>query len=169
MANKYVYGLTALKVGAPEADGGMSLALSVLFGDTVPGSASITTADPTITNINIEESDDAIISSSTPGARTVAFSTYNTSPAALLGAFGGTLTGTAPNQVWNAPENVGDKILSIRFEDRQNRFVNLPKVALNPKLGIVFDKTQAGKVDFTGTILKPDKAGVSAIQVGPIS
>lgn len=159
-----IYGLTAIKMGDPELDGGMCLAPVEVFGQTVTGSAIITTTDPTTSDIECEEKDDPILSITNKGTMNLAFSTYNIDPASLQKAFGGTVTG----DTWEAPDSSPEIIQSIRLETKNSRFVELPKVKLNPRLGIAFDKTTPGKIDFTCTILAPDKAGEPKMRVGKI-
>jgi hypothetical protein len=76
MAKKSI-GLTSLRLGAIAGDGGMGTALSEL-GATVGDSAALTTAEGTKTDFIIEESDNPFYSiESAPGAKTLAWSTYN--------------------------------------------------------------------------------------------
>ncbi|WP_026463489.1 hypothetical protein [Adhaeribacter aquaticus] len=160
------FGLAQVLTGAPAADGGMSIALTEKFGYTVSDSFSITTEEGTLSEIFIEESDTAIISQSTAGAKRVAWSTYNTEPEALQAAFGGTVSGSGAAKVWNAPANINAVILSVRVNTKNNKRYDMAKVSIVPRLNININKTDAGRIDFTGTILIPDKAGVSPIVMG---
>jgi len=160
------FGLSQVLTSAPAADGGMGINLLETFGYTVPDSFSITTEEGTQSDIFVEESDTAIISQNTPGAKRVSWETYNTSPEALQAAFQGTITGTGATRQWNAPANVTAIILSIRVNTKNNRRFDMAKVSVVPILNLAVNKTDAGRISFTGTVLIPDKPGVSPIVAG---
>ncbi len=88
---KHVYGLVNVELGTIETDGGMSLATEIV-GETVSGTAILTTEDPTTTDFNVEESDLPVESISQQGKVTLAWSTYNVSAYNLYKFFGGTYT-----------------------------------------------------------------------------
>ncbi len=163
------FGLAKVLTGVPAGDGGMSIVLAEQFGYTVPDSFAITTEDGTISEIFVEESDTPIISQNTSGAKRVSWETYNTAPESLLAAFGGTVTGTGATKQWNAPANIQALILSVRVETKSNKFYAMAKVSVVPALNVNINKTDAGRVTFTGSILIPDKAGVSPIVQGYLS
>ncbi|PSR54154.1 hypothetical protein AHMF7605_11795 [Adhaeribacter arboris] len=166
---EYTFGMAKILLGTPAGDGGMSTTLTEKFGYTKPDSVSITSEEGTKSEIFIEESDTAIISQDTPGAKRVNWSTYNTAPEALQAAFGGTIVGTGAAKVWNSPENLQPVIYSVRIEDKANHFWAMAKVQVVPRLNININKSDAGQIDFVGTILIPDKAGVSPIVRGYLS
>lgn len=163
-ASPYIYELARVLMGDPAADGGMSTTLTEVFSDTVLGSAIITTAEGTTTNINVEEKTDAIISSTQEGAMSFTFQTYNCSAQALLAAFGGTVTGDgsalAPFS-WNAPAKNAQPEKSVRFETPSGQFIEFPRAKLANLMNITFSKQDAGKVTINGTVLAPTKAGLS--------
>lgn len=134
------------------------------FNYTVPESAELVTEEGTVTDINIEESDTAIISQTAAGAKRFNFSTYNTENAALVWAFGGTVV----NGIWNAPQNIQALICGIRVEATSRVYYEFPKVSLQPRLNVSFAKTAAGQIDLAGTILIPDTPGIPDIRKGAI-
>ncbi len=88
---KHTFGLQSVKLGEVEEDGGMSTAL-VEVGETVTGSATMTTEDNQVTDFNIEESDSPVESVvTTPGKITFAWSTFNTAAEIMVRFFGGTV------------------------------------------------------------------------------
>lgn len=163
------FGMSKILIGTPAVDGGMSTTLSEKFGHTVRDSVNITTEEGTVNEIFIEESQTAIISQATPGAMRIAFSTYNNEPEALVFAFGGTVTGTGSNKVWNSPANIQPLTQSVRIEDASGNYWAMAKVSLLARLNMNFQRGDAGKIDFTGTVLIPDKAGVMPIVRGKIA
>lgn len=87
---KHNFGLVSVEIGALGVGGTMGTSLTAV-GETVIGSATMTTSDPTITDFNIEESDSPIESIvTTPGKVTFAWSTFNIEPDEMVRFFGGT-------------------------------------------------------------------------------
>ncbi|MEO6610746.1 MAG: hypothetical protein ABIT05_01395 [Chitinophagaceae bacterium] len=89
---KHTFGLANVEMGAIAGDGGMGTVLEAI-GETVSGTAQMTTEDPTITDFNIEESDSPVESVvSTAGKISLAWSTYDVSGYNMYKFFGGTYT-----------------------------------------------------------------------------
>jgi len=86
--SKHTFGLQNVKMGPIAGDGGIGSALDNV-GETVSGTCEMTTTDPTITDITIEESDSPIESIVQPGISQLAWSTYNVEGANLVKFFGG--------------------------------------------------------------------------------
>ncbi|MDO6388997.1 hypothetical protein Q4E40_02575 [Pontibacter sp. BT731] len=167
MADKKVsFGLTSIQSGPIEADGGMSTSLSEEFGYTVLGTAVLETTEPSTEDIGIEESDAPIMQLvSEPGKWTIAFHTYNVSPEAMVAAFGGTITGVAPNQVWTAPTSRPSIERSVKVTTKSGMTIDMARVSLSAKATMNFDKNQLGKLEMTGTVLEPTKAGTKALVI----
>lgn len=88
--SKYKLGLVNISTGAIASDGDMGTSLTPI-GDTVAGTAVMTTSNDTTTDFNIEESSSPVMSIvSTPGAVTLTWSTYNNDVDNLVRLFGGT-------------------------------------------------------------------------------
>jgi hypothetical protein len=92
MASKTkVFGLASCQMGAIANDGGMGTSLEDV-GETVSGTASMTTEDNTVTDFTCEETDSPVESIvSAFGKITFAWSTYNVGARMLYKFFGGTL------------------------------------------------------------------------------
>lgn len=89
---KKTFGLSAAELGTIEADGGISTAFSAV-GETVSGTAQLTTEDNTTTDFNIEEADSPIETIVTQfGKIQFVWSTYKIDAATLYKFFGGTKT-----------------------------------------------------------------------------
>jgi hypothetical protein len=91
MASKTkVFGLTSVKMGAIAGDGGMGTSLEAV-GETVSGTASLTSEDNTVTDFNIEESDSPVESIvSQFGKLTFNWSSYDVGGRNMEKFFGGT-------------------------------------------------------------------------------
>ncbi len=89
---KHTFGLVGIKMGAVANDGGMGTSLDTI-GETVKGTAVMTTTEPTKQDFKIEEADAPIESVVTdPGTIEMNFSTYNVDGNTLYKMFGGTYT-----------------------------------------------------------------------------
>jgi hypothetical protein len=102
---KHNFGLVSVEMGTIGGGGTMSTSLSTV-GETAIGSATMTTADPTITDFNIEESDSPVESIvTTPGKISFAWSTFNIEPDEMVRFFGGSsgFSSTGPVATFAAP------------------------------------------------------------------
>jgi hypothetical protein len=87
---KHVFGLASVKMGAVANDGDMGTSLYDI-GETVAGTAALTTDDNTVTDFSVEESDSPVESVVTArGKIQFAWSSYDVSAAQLFKFFGGT-------------------------------------------------------------------------------
>src|SRR4051812_34884827 len=101
------------------------------IGDTVAGSATMTTSDDTKTDFNIEESSSPVMSIiSTPGAITLTWSTYNNDVDNLVRLFGGTKVagnGTTTGDKWEAPDTFQELEQSIEVQWKSGGKVIIPR------------------------------------------
>lgn len=162
---KNTIGLQSVLIGPIAVDGGMGTTLSPITS-IVEGSPIITIPAPTTTEIGVEESDEPEFITTTQGAKTIAFSTYNADPTLLVDLFGGTVTGTAPNQIWAAPAVLPIVERSIRMVSKTGYHAEMPRVRLTPDIALNFQKATPGQVNIVGTILQPTKANTPSITLG---
>lgn len=154
------YGLKQLRMGNVAVDGGMGTALTVL-SKTVVDTAIFTNEAPTETDFNVEEQDDPILTTSIQGKKTISWSTYDVTPATLVRVFGGTLSvDGSGNDVYEGPINtppIYQSLELITLDDDIVTFVNVKVMAV---IEWNFQKSKLAQVNLTGTIMKPEKAGV---------
>lgn len=166
--SKYKLGLVNIKTGAIAVDGDMGTTLTAI-GDTVAGSATMTTSDDTKTDFNIEESSSPVMSIiSTPGAITLTWSTYNNDVDNLVRMFGGTKVagnGTTTGDTWNAPDTFQELEQSIEVQWKSGGKVIIPRAKISGKLNLSFKKDTLSQLDITATVLQPTKAGVSRLSI----
>jgi hypothetical protein len=164
MATNKVYGLKAITMGAPAGDGGMGTVLTEVLGATVKGSATLTSSDPETEDVEIEESDDLYDSITTKaGTWALKASTYNVSALTMQKFFGGTVAAG----VWS-PDPSGAVVTvyqSVKVETRTGIKINFVKMKLTATANFAFDKTKLGQIDWTGTMLKADKAATPAFSI----
>lgn len=153
-------------MGNPAADGDMGTVLTEVFGQTVKGTATLESTEPTTEDIGTEEVSTLLDTLTTADAVwTLKASTYNVSADTMVKLFGGTVSGTAPNLTWTAPVGGGtlDVYQSVSVTTKSGIVINLVKVKLLGSAALAFDKTKLGQINWTGKVLTPDKA------VGPMS
>lgn len=158
MASKHSIGLVSVEVGDIAPDGGPATVWEVI-GETVAGSASLTTGDPTIQDFNIEESDSPVESIITVAGKTnIVWSSWDVSGPQLEKYVGGTYdTGT---RTWDMPDQFPEIEKSLRLTDKKGNVYLAPRVKFNNKINFAFKKDDMGKIDFNATIMQPTKAGV---------
>lgn len=167
MAKQRVYGLASIVIGDIAGDGGMGTVLTEVFGDTVPGSAVLENTEGTYEPVNIEEDSAPIDNITTQeGTWTLRFSSYNISADALILIFGGSKTGTAPNEIWSAPDNEPTVEKSVIATTKGGVEFAVPRMKLVGNASFAMDKTRYGQINVVGTILKPEKEGEAKLKIG---
>lgn len=164
MATNKVFGLKAITMGDPAADGGMGLTLTEVFGATVKGTASLTSTADEVADFETEESDRLYDSVTTKvGDWILTASTYNVSALVMQKLFGGTVT----TGVWSPPVNGASVNVyqSVKAETRSGIKFNFVKMKMTATANFAFDKTKLGQIDWTGKVLSPDKAATAAFSI----
>ena len=159
-----VYGLKAITMGDPEVDGGMGTVLTEVLGATVKGTATLTSTEPTTEEIEIEETDELFDEIETKaGVWSLKASTYNVSAVTMELFFGGTVA----LGIWSPP--VGGTSVqvyqSVIAESRSGIKFNFVKMKLTATANIAFDKAKLGQIDWTGKLLKADKAATPSMTI----
>lgn len=166
MSEKRAIGLEYIKVGAVAGDGGMGTVLAAL-GVTYQDSAELSQADPELTEIFAEENIEPEEVIETPGIKTLKWSIMDYAPATLVKVLGGTVTGVAPNEMWNAPTTNVNIEQSVEFKEKKNgMIVQIPRAKIIAKLNYKISKKGVALVEITAKILTPSKAGVAPIIIG---
>ncbi|PPK98974.1 hypothetical protein [Parapedobacter indicus] len=163
---KKIFGLKAVLMGDPAADGDMGTTLTELLGATVKGSASLIYTEPSTEDIEVEEVDaafDTLLTQS--GKWELNLESYNVSAKTLGDVCGGTYTaGTS-----GAPDTwEGDDVVfiekSVECETRNGVKIALPRVKILARPQFNLDKAQLGRLSVKGTGLPPTKAGVKTVK-----
>jgi len=165
MSEKRSIGLNAILIGAIALDGGMAADVDLAaVGVTSQDSCTLAQETPEITEIYSEENSDAeeVIIGTTK--KTLEFEIINTSGAACLAAFGGTVTGTGDTEVWEGPRESVIIEKSVRIKTKTGENIDLPRVKFANTMQWKFSKKDANRIKFVGTILVPLKTGVAPIK-----
>lgn len=143
-------------------DGTMSLTLSTI-ALTYKGSATLKEADPTITDIYVEEEDFPVESFDQMGNTILAFSILDLTPETLQRLKGGTLVGGA----WNSPRAVVDIEQSLQVLTKRDILIEIPRAKIRAVLNFALGRTDVSLVDIKATALLPQSEDVGPIAIGP--
>lgn len=164
---KRIFGLQKVEIAPIAVDGGLGTDWMII-GETVVGSASITTEDNQTTDIFEEESDSPLESIVTQaGKMSFNWSTYRLDPVVLVRLLGGVHTPASEGvpEKWDAPDSFPDIEASVRWTDKKGVVVQSPRVKISSKMGVSFTKDALGQLDMVGTILKPTKANTARMSI----
>lgn len=165
---KTVYGLKSILIGDIAVDGGMGTTLAELLGATVKDSAKLTSTEPTLEDVPIEESSEPIDSIQTNDpVFTLEASTYNIALEVLAKFFGGTVTGTAPNQTYTPPVGLPVVVLeqSVQVETKGAMKFKFVRMKLTAALDLGFKKSGLGQINWKAKMLTPTKAATPSFTV----
>ena len=165
MAELRILGVSKIEIGDIAADGGVATTFAAL-GGTYKDTASFRQEAGEDIEHEIEESDDP--AEVVPGTKksTVAWGIIDFTPATLVKALGGTVTGTAPNEKWDAPATSSIIEKSVKITPKKGAPITMPRVALKGVIDYEAARAGIAKVLITGKVLTPTKAGVAPISVG---
>ncbi len=155
MARKAIAGLMAVEYTSIPVGGGAptGAATWTKFGDTLEGTCNVDTADPEVSEVNVEESDTPVLSNEKGGSTTLKWTTVNPNETAIVALMGGTYD--SENHKWSAPLSIHKSEVAIRFTAKTGHKIMYPRVSVVGKLA--GDLTKDGVLGFecTGTVLAP--------------
>lgn len=157
-------GLSKIEVGEIAEDGDVAESFAAL-GKTYQDTASITDEDPEVIEHFSEEDEAPLAVIRRRGRRTISFSIMNPNKQTLVDTLGGTLTGVAPNQVWNEPATMPVIERSIRITPAIGSVVTFPRVSLSGKINYELSKSGIMLIEMTADVLQPTKSGVASTQI----
>lgn len=155
----------SVKMGDIAADGGAATVLTT-FGDIKESTFKITEAEGNKTPIRVLGKSKPRTNIVQDGDTTVAFDLIDFDPEVMADLMGGTVTGAAPNQIWNAPVIKPKVVKTIQVVDAEDYVWTLAAVELSATLQGVFSPTDVNTIRVTGTVLQPTKEGVAPITYG---
>lgn len=164
MAEIRSYGLEYIKVGAIEADGGLSTALAAL-GVTFENTAELVQDDAEITEIKSEENIEPEEIFEVEGTKRVNWSVMNYDADKLVIVLGGTATGVAPNKTWESPVSKDPIELSVEFKTKTGHIVQIPRAKITAKLNWQIRKNGMALVEISARVMTPAKADTPPISI----
>lgn len=165
--SKYKIGLTNIKLGAIEGDGGMGTSLSNV-GNTVEGSATLTTEEGQKTDFKIEESDSPIMSINTEADTiSLTWATYDCDATQLQRMFGGTIVPatSAQGETWQAPDVIPEIEQSLEGIWKNGDRLQMPRAKIKATLAMSFNRGTLSQMNITATVLQPTKVGEPRMSV----
>nr|WP_067054073.1 hypothetical protein [Mucilaginibacter sp. L294] len=157
--------IRTLKTGAVAVDGGMGTTLTEP-GEIHENTVKVNMADDTVTPIkNIKGK--SVIVAIEGGNIDIAYDIITFDVEVIQDFCGGTLVGTAPNQMWHMPKGTQPIIeKSHEIVDGQGGTWELARVQVSGKLVGAFSKTEPNVIRVKGMVLEPTKEAVGAIAYG---
>lgn len=162
MSEKRSFGLKSVKMGPPEADGGMCLTPTLLGdGATLEGTASFTKEEDTEKPIYSEESDDPIEIIQKKGLSVLEFAIADLTAATMVRVLGGTDTAGK----WEAPDVAPDIEQSFEVTTQRDVVIKIPRAKVKARVEWPLTKEDLGRIVIKATVLKPKKAGEKSFTV----
>lgn len=158
---KLTRGHKAILLGAIPAGGGLALTFPKTVGYIKENSASAKQEKLAVEKYRAEGISAPIDISYEDGDMMLMYTLMNPDVEALQYYFGGTLTGTAPNQSWNAPSDRVILEAAVKSVPKQGFTVTYPRVALAAYIEQEMSKTGLFTVVVEGYVLKPEDTTVS--------
>jgi hypothetical protein len=167
MAEQRSIGLKSIRLGAIASDGGMGTSLTAL-GVTFRGTATLETAEGTVNDFFSEENSDPEEIIEEKGTTTLKWSIINLDPAALARCLGGSVTGDAGEEKWNAPDDVPEIEQSVEIVTSFGVKVEIPRAKIRARLVWNLSRTDIAQVSITATVLRPEKASAAALTISKV-
>ena len=165
MAERRLIGVSAIKIGDIAADGGVATTFAAL-GVTYKDTAELMQEEGEEFIHECEEMDDPIEVIPTKGKTTLKWGIVDFTPATLVKVLGGTATGVAPADKWEAPDSASIIEKSVEITDKRGAKITFPRVSLKANINYKLAKSGIAQVLLTGTVLQPTKTGVKACTIG---
>jgi hypothetical protein len=161
-------GVQSIAMGNPASDGGVGTDLTPLGKTDASATNGFTQDDPTETPYESLENDDPEEVDVVAGPRNLRFTVLDPIPENMKRVLGGTTTGTAPNQTWNAPLSIPSIEQTVVVVVRKGLSLTIPRGQVSAKINHDFAKN-GGKlaVDIVVRILAPKKEGLAPFFYGP--
>lgn len=153
-------GVAKIEVSPIAADGGVGTTFAAL-GLTQEGTTKINFAEPTTTDLMVEELDTAADSIVTGGEKTIEFVIANPDEDTLVALIGGTKAGTGATTTYTAPATATIIERSVKITPKKGLGFIFPRVLITARPTSDLGKTTWMGVTVTGKVLAPTKAGVS--------
>jgi len=167
MAEIRSFGLQTLKMGDVGTSGGMGTSLTEI-GKIVRDTCDLVMDDPQMNDIMSEQSDDPEEVITVKGTTTLKFSIMTMDPNVLVRVLGGSVSGTAPNTSWNAPDTAPEIEQSIEITTKTGAKIQIPRAKVIGKINYQFRRNDVLKVDVTCRVLQPTDGVTESIIITPV-
>lgn len=169
MSTKVIKGIAGIDMAPIPVGGGMALAADfVSVGSTYRDEAKLTEADPAEVEHYSNECDDPVEADVVGGKKEITFALTDFSPVNLQKHLGGTVTGVAPDDKWEAPAVKTITERALRVRSRNGKYMLFTRVALSGKVDYDLSPKGIAKVMVKGLILAPELAGTASMEKGTL-
>ena len=162
MATTYGVGCKNIKIGPVAVDGDMGTAL-VDAGKPFKGTVNISDEDGTIAKFFGENSRYPFLAVNDAGGTQVKFTLTDLDPANVVKWLGG----TAVTTTWNAPVVSFSSEQSFSADTIFGTTIKIVRLFLYCKLTWNMTRTEIAKLEITGEVMEPVKAGVAPMTLAP--
>ena len=170
MSEQRLKGLLSIEIADLPVGGGVPLEADWdVVGKTYRDEATLTEDDATTNDHFSNEADDPEESDMVAGKKKLKFSLIDFTAATLVKYLGGTATGTAPAQVWNAPASKTAIEKAFRLKSKNGYYITLPRVSFIGKVDYTLSPTGIAKVIVDGTVLAPTDGTSSSVIKGTVA
>jgi hypothetical protein len=157
--------IKTLKIGAVAVDGGMGTTLTEP-GEILEKTVKVNMADDVVTRFKSIKGN-SVLAGIQLGDIDVAFDIMTFDVEVIQDLCGGTLVGTAPNQMWHFPKGTPPIIeKSVEIVDSEGATWEMARTQISAKLVGAFSTSEPNLVRVKGMVFDPTKAAVGAIAYG---
>lgn len=156
-------GVQSIEVGTIANDGDVASSFTSL-GKIYKDTASLQQSEAESIEHYCEENDDPEEVVSLKGATTIKWSIIDTTPATLAAVLGGSVS----NNDWEAPDAGVNIEKSIKILPLRGNQIVVPRAKIDAAINYELSKKGIFRVDITAKVMKPTKANVKSMKIGPV-
>ena len=164
MAEKRALGVSSIMIGDIAVDGGVSTTFAGL-GTIYKDTASIEQETGEEFVHEAEELDDPIEIVPTKGRTKISWGITDFTAATLVKVLGGTVSGTAPADIWQAPDTAQTIEKSVKVTSKNGTTFTYPRVSIKARVSYPLAKSGIAKVLIEGTVMQPTKSGTKSCEI----
>ena len=169
MSTKVIKGVAGIDLAPIPVGGGMALPADyVSVGSTYRDEAKLTEAEPAAVEHYSNECDDPVESDVTGGKKEVTLTLTDFSPVNIQKFLGGTVTGVAPLDKWEAPAVKTTSELALRIRSKNGKYLAFTRVAVYGWTDYDVSPKGIAKIMVKGLVLAPELAGTAPMEKGTL-
>ncbi len=164
MSEKRSLGIASIMIGDIAGDGGVATTFASL-GNIYKDTATIEQETGEDIVHEAEELDDPIEVIPTKGKTKISWGIVDFTAATLVKVLGGTVSGTAPADIWQAPDSASTIEKSVKVTSKNGVTFTYPRVSLKARVSYKLAKSGIAQVLIEGTVLQPTKPGTKSCEI----
>ena len=164
MAEKRSLGIASIMIGDIAGGGGVATTFASI-GNIYKDTATIEQETGEDIVHEAEELDDPIEVIPTKGKTKISWGIVDFTAATLVKVLGGTVSGTAPADIWQAPDAAATIEKSVKVTSKNGVTFTYPRVSLKARVSYKLAKSGIAQVLIEGTVLQPTKSGTKSCEI----